>query len=185
MPAHERENLDEDIRFRSLMHYAPIIQEISHYIQAPKGKTFLHLGDSAGILTYYLQTRGAKAISLDTNPLHSKIARETGNRKVIRGNAKSLPFRENSLDCVISGHFLFAEYPVLDDRETNQGSLQILNEVRRALKPGGIAIVFSAAINPDKPEYRPLIEQNGFTITRIKEDPDGAFHRTLFVLRKK
>lgn len=77
------------------------------------------------------------AVGLELSPTGVKHARAHG-RRVTRGSVTLLPFRDASADIVTS----FDVFVCLDDRAERQA----VREMWRVLKPGGIALINTAAL---------------------------------------
>jgi ubiquinone/menaquinone biosynthesis C-methylase UbiE len=122
------------------------------YMGDVEGKKVLHLGCNYGPFVYYLRTEGVEAYGLDKSEIAASYPASRGENFMVIGDAKNIPFKEGSLDCVLSTNFVTGDY--LDD-----GSMAIImGESFRALKEGGIMVLSSCYLG-DK--Y--LVEQTGFS----------------------
>lgn len=194
---------------RTLATYSETHAILKYFCRRLKGKRLLHLGGAAGVYTRYLQDLGVKAYNLEIRQKALVDARHWGNRRGIRGSAvpnpraeigyasTHLPFRDNSMDVIVSDHFLFANYhrEYFYDRgfEESPGSIHLsekaLHELNRILRINGIVIVTSAHSGEvDTDHYREGYTTTGFVVEKtfgdeLKPftDPNGPLH---FVLRK-
>lgn len=94
----------------------------------------LDAGCGDGYFTQLLSERGGEVIGLDNSEAFLKAAesRSSGNNiQYISGDARRLPFPDDSLDIVWSGHSM-QSYPDIP---------RCLREFRRVLKPGGTLAV--------------------------------------------
>lgn len=113
-----------------------------------KGKHFLHIAGGTGVLTRFLQDRKALAVNLDYDKVLNSVAKIIGNRRVIRADATTtLPFANNSFECLITDHFVFAKYKLIDMSTEHEGSQALLKEAVRVLKKDGIFVVNAVDLN--------------------------------------
>ena len=170
---------------RTLVHYAPIHRLLEKFSRGNfRGKTILHLGASTGLYTMFLQEKGARAIALDINQAANEIAKRIGNRNIVRANAqlskslkelapRFLPFKSNSMNAVVSDHFLFSGYTEVDDIKgrsiDHSTSLLVMVELYRILKPGGIAVLNFRVDSFGKEKDVKQIEKMGFKVIRPKK----------------
>ncbi len=110
-------------------------------------KKILNLGSGLGEETVYLAHRGAQVIAIDISKqmllLTEKLAKRYKIKKKItykHANAEKLPFRDGTFDAVVGCNILHH----IDIRKS-------VKEVRRVLKPGGIAVFSEPLI------YNPII----------------------------
>ncbi|VVB76207.1 Ubiquinone/menaquinone biosynthesis C-methyltransferase UbiE [uncultured archaeon] len=133
---------------RKLHYYSGVLAEMSKRIGGFKGKRVLHIASSTGILTRFLQDRKALAVGLEFDESLCHVARQIGNRTIIRAdaslraNAKHiLPFSNNSFNCLVTDRFAFSKYKLLDLTKEHEGSQEILKEAARVLNPKGVFII--------------------------------------------
>lgn len=94
----------------------------------PRARRFLEIGCGTGLRLGIAGDLGWEAVGLDISLAPLKVARERGHRGVV-GYGERLPFVEGSFDFISLHHVL--EH-VFEPRE-------VLAEIRRVLRPGGIA----------------------------------------------
>lgn len=83
-------------------------------------------------------SRYGPAFGVDLTPLALQVGRSKG-RLLARGSVTDLPFPTNAADLATSFDVLYC----MDD----DGEARTLSEMRRVLKPGGVALINSAALN--------------------------------------
>lgn len=83
-------------------------------------------------------SRYGPAFGVDLTPLALQVGRSKG-RLLARGSVTDLPFPTNAADLATSFDVLYC----MDD----EGEARTLSEMRRVLKPGGVALINSAALN--------------------------------------
>jgi SAM-dependent methyltransferase len=83
-------------------------------------------------------SRYGPAFGVDLTPLALQVGRSKG-RLLARGSVTDLPFATNAADLATSFDVLYC----MDD----EGEARTLSEMRRVLKPGGVALINSAALN--------------------------------------
>ncbi|GLX86441.1 biotin synthesis protein BioC [Thalassotalea loyana] len=95
--------------------------------------TVLDLGCGTGFFSDILATRFETVIGLDLSKDMLAYTSENRNQDIhlVNANAMSLPFLDNSLDVVYSNLVIQWCNPLID----------LLNEIKRVLKPGGLFIV--------------------------------------------
>lgn len=162
-----------------------------------RGKKILHLGASNGVYAKYLQNKiGATAIALDINPVFLRKAKKRGTMHTIVASgvhsehkyfvqkrsglfapkikSTGLPFKTQSLDYIVSEHFLFADFhkelsaePGFEERPGSiKKSEDALKEYNRILKKGGqiiISFTHQHAL-PDLKKYRVGFRKSGFLV---------------------
>lgn len=101
---------------------------------------------------------GSELHGLELSPYYARFAEErwarTPDRAALHmtvGNAQALPFADQSFD-VVTSIFLFHELPRGVRRE-------VLGEMRRVLRPGGLLVLEDAAQPADSPELAPALQQ--------------------------
>lgn len=181
-------------KMRTLNHYTEIHTLLDSLSRGHlKGKKILHLAASTGVYAHYLQERcGANAIALDIDHGALLDARSHGVKKAIQASAvpligkkiewvkkpnglylpehptSHLPFKDNSLNYVISDHFLFADFHKnyrTPGFETQPGSIrkseEALEDLYRVLRPNG-RVIIGAMHSEGLPSLR--YYQKGFKI---------------------
>jgi ubiquinone/menaquinone biosynthesis C-methylase UbiE len=108
-------------------------------IQKDKAMRFLDVGCGTGRGTIMLGQKGYSVIGIDYTKEMLQLAQEKkkdlklDNILFKQGNAKELPFKDNSFDCVVSFNFIhmFGIEP----------QKNIINEMWRVLRHGGVLII--------------------------------------------
>lgn len=135
-------------------------------------QTVLDLACGSGPMSRELAQEGRTVVGLDLSPEELTLATDRGPGPWVQGNALRLPFRDESLDAVTSSLGLVVIRP-LD---------QLLNEITRVLKPGGVLAAIAPAVRPlgpadlrvlarittrlrTKPQFPGPVELAGFTKT--------------------
>lgn len=140
-PLLHRKIVDRVPRYRLLSagRYTSYYAEVHHWLTSVlgnmRGKRILHVGSGIPYYGEFLRAMGAKGTALDISPRAAKAARAIGFKHMIRGDAVHLPVRTNSMDAVLSDHFVLANYLRLRGK-----SISIMNELHRVLRTGGIAL---------------------------------------------
>jgi ubiquinone/menaquinone biosynthesis C-methylase UbiE len=97
---------------------------------------------------------GLRLVGLDLSPPYLVEARRligrTARVKLIEGAAEALPFDDGSLDLVVSS-FLMHELPP-------KVRTQVLLEMNRVLKPGGLAVIVDSLQKGDHPGWDGLLD---------------------------
>jgi ubiquinone/menaquinone biosynthesis C-methylase UbiE len=142
---------------RTLTYYHGMLEKLIEKMGKPKGQSFLHIAGANGLLTRFLQERGARAVNFDYDPKLCDLARKFGNKEVVEGDAlKKLPFKHNEFNCLITDHFVFAGYRIVDlgltSKNKYSGSESIIKEASRVVKPNGIFVINSIDIRNPLPE---------------------------------
>jgi len=169
---------------RALIDYMPWHKIVAKEMKKLEGMTIVHLGASTGIYTRFLQDKGANATALDVTHDAAEISKAIGNRRPVRANARQLPFREGSLDAIISDHFLFSGYLDLEENilASSHVSIDILGGLSKLLRPGG-------KIFMNRAHFFTLENQkavfNGFSCKRKSYTAGDGRNQILLVLTKK
>jgi SAM-dependent methyltransferase len=129
-------------------------------------------GAGTGRNLEWLATYGP-AIGVDLSPYGIEVARRRG-RPIVRGSVTALPVRTAAADLATSFDVLYC----MDDR----GEQQTLDEMWRILRPGGVALVNTAALaflrgshstlSDERRRYTPAqlrrsLERAGFVVERV------------------
>ncbi|MBX6312574.1 MAG: methyltransferase domain-containing protein [Isosphaeraceae bacterium] len=104
-------------------------------LQGRRGLRVLDVGCGTGWVLSRFRQRGevAWAIGVDPSPVALARARRYGEGGLARGDARSLPFADRSFDMVTC-------FDVLQHLDAG-GDRQALRELRRVLRPGGLALI--------------------------------------------
>lgn len=131
-------------RLRDLDGYSSEV--LTHFLK-PQGMV-LEVGCGEGRNLIFIANKGLKVVGIDINDEYLKKAKSSVT--VAQADARKLPFKDSSFDCVLCSEVL--EH--LEDPES------CVNECRRILKEGGIAVFACPTLNiPLKfliPIYRKL-----------------------------
>jgi SAM-dependent methyltransferase len=115
------------------------------------------LACGSGPMSRELARPGRTVIGLDLSEHELALAVEGGPGPWVRGDALALPFRDGSVDVVTSSMGLVVVQPLT----------QVLEEVARVLRPGGVLAAIAPAIRPLGPrDLRVLTRINGRLRTR-------------------
>lgn len=129
--------------------YIPTNRGIEHFVQeAPeyllpidsmRGRTVLDVACGKGRLVTELRSQGIEAFGTDVRiPLGASPF-------LLRGDARQLPFHDGQFDIVYSAWAMFDG--IYMGQETNRDVVKMLREIRRVLKPGGVARIMSVDFN--------------------------------------
>lgn len=158
---------------RKLSDYSRIVNFLKKRMKNLNGKKILHIGASTGILIRHLdEAHHTQGISMDSAQLASSISKEIGNPRTVQGRAQELPFRKNSLDCIVSNHFLYANYIPIRAQENT-----ILEEANKTLKKGGYLIIENAEFFP----ATAILNAYGFRLVAKSKKSESKF----FVVKKE
>ena len=109
---------------------------------APHARTLLDIGCSAGYVLEAAKAEGLTPTGLDLSSFAVNLCRERGFQAEV-GSLTAMPFPDASFDIITLKHTL----------EHVEDPLAALREVRRVLKPGGVAFV----IVPDAAYYKIIV----------------------------
>jgi SAM-dependent methyltransferase len=144
-------------------------------------------GAGTGRNLEWLGAYGA-AVGLELTPIGLEIGRARGRRPLVRGTVASLPFADASADLVTSFDVLYC----LPDEDEQRA----IEEMRRVLRPGGLALINVAALEIlrgshstltherrryDRARLTRLLTRAGFTIRRMTFTNMPTFPLTLAV----
>lgn len=153
---------------RNLKYYGRMLTALKAiFPNGIKGKKILHIGASTGIFVNYLEKQGAVSVALDKNPNYLKAGKEAGLVNAVRAGAavkpgatprkrSFLPFGDESLDAVLSDHFIASNYGAISTSEP-----ALVKEIARILKPGGCLILESAWMHEGE-AVKEALEKSGF-----------------------
>ncbi len=103
--------------------------------------TVLDLACGSGPMSRELAAPGRTVIGIDVSPDELRLAAERGPGPWVRGDALKLPFADGSFDAVTSSMGLLVIRPLS----------QVLAEITRVLKPGGVLAAIAPALRPLSP----------------------------------
>lgn len=111
---------------------------VLHLLDIKKGERVLDVGCSDGALMVYCGLLGAEAYGIDihSESIHkaNKYINKYGiNGKALLCDARRIIFKDNYFDKVVSSDF----FEHISDKDSGL----ILKEIKRVLKPGGIAVI--------------------------------------------
>ena len=156
--------------FRGLRRNARTLLEVA--LNGRPVELIIDCGAGTGRNLDWLQTIGP-AVGLELSPTGVRHAKAHG-RRVTRGSVTLLPFRDASADVVTS----FDVFVCLDDAAERQAA----REMWRVLKPGGVALINTAALSVlygahsefsgehrryTRPRLRTVLVEAGFSIERM------------------
>ena len=134
-------------------------------------KTVLDVGTGSGLLAIAAKLLEARAVhGCDTDPVAIQVAREN----LERNSAESIGLMCGSIDAVASDAVGFLLCNLTADVIT-----EILPEIRRAMRPQGIAVL-SGILNSQSRDIRQKADQAGLTILQERSRGDWC----ALVLRK-
>jgi len=136
-------------------------------------RVVVDLASGSGPVSRELVQPGRTVIGLDLSPEELELAVERGPGPWVRADALRLPFRDGSVDVVTSSMGLVVVTPLVE----------VLSEVARVLRPGGVLAAIAPAVRPLGPrDLRVLTRISG----RLRTKPSfpgpvelAGFHRTL------
>jgi len=104
---------------------------LDKHLRINNSDRLLDLGCAQGILSYFLRKKGGFWISADLDLVNVQTSREILKDNIIQTGTKELPFKNSSLDHVVS----------LDYLEHLEDDDHCLTEIVRILKPGGSLVL--------------------------------------------
>lgn len=108
---------------------------------SPDAKLVLDLACGSGPMSRELQQPGRTVIGLDYSEHELALAAERGPGPWVRGDGLKLPFADSSMDAVTSSMGLVVVQPLT----------QVLEEIARVLRPGGVLAAIAPAVRPLSP----------------------------------
>lgn len=120
---------------------------------SPNASRVLDLACGSGPVSREVAQQGRTVIGLDISPDELVLAQQRGPGPWVCGDARALPFPDESFDAVTSSVGLVVVQP-LDD---------VVAEIRRVLKPGGVMAAIAPALRPLAPkDIRVLSRLTGY-----------------------
>jgi SAM-dependent methyltransferase len=174
---------DEDY----LYFYGPQLESVSDanadsiwtLLELEPGTEILDLGCGHGRIANRLAGLGARVTGLDATPLFVEEARtQAADRELevsyVEGDMRSLPWRDESFDRVISW---FTSFGYFADDENRR----VLREAWRVLRPGGMLLIENNNLAELLPRWLPsvVVERDGdILIDHARFDPPSGRART-------
>jgi SAM-dependent methyltransferase len=115
-----------------------LAQSIRERVGRPRGLAILDAGCGTGRNLVFYQTYGSVA-GVDQSSVGLAYCRKRGIQNLARGDVCRLPFKTASFDIVNSTDVLYAV--------AAEHGIDLLQEARRVLKPGGLLLLNTAAMN--------------------------------------
>ncbi len=167
----ERAGISEAVLSRSLSSDHTPYRWLARAVSAD-ATTVVDLASGSGPMSRELAQPGRTVVGLDLSEHELQLAAERGPGPWVRGDALRLPFRDGSVDVVTSSMGLVVVTP-LDE---------LLAEVARVLRPGGVLAAIAPALRPlgprdigvltrisgrirTRPQFPGPVELAGFTRT--------------------
>lgn len=118
------------------------IETVAEAMGSLRGEKVLDVGCGVGTFAYRCAVSGAKTVGIDYSFESIKAARTlaakfgaSASAAYMVSNGACLPFKDGYFDKVVAADFI--EHITLDDKRS------MLREVRRVLKPAGVAVIFT------------------------------------------
>jgi ubiquinone/menaquinone biosynthesis C-methylase UbiE len=156
-----------------------VIPPLRSHIKKLDRSHILELGCGPASATVYLANAfpKSKITGIDLSAPYVKVAqtklRKIARADVMQADASNLPFKNNSFDAVTST-FMFHELP-------EEVRIEILQEARRVLKPGGILVIADSIQMNDNPSFNwaldrfPLNYHEPFYANYVRTPLKGLF----------
>ncbi len=135
--------------------------------------TIVDLASGSGAMSRILAQPGRTVVGVDLSADELSLAAERSPGPWVQGDALKLPFRDGSVDVVTSSMGLVVVRPLVD----------VLTEVARVLRPGGVLAAIAPAVRPLGPRDLTVLTRIG---TRLRAKPRfpgpvelAGFHKTL------
>ncbi len=131
--------VDYDI-LNELIPYQDLLKTIDKELCVQPEEMVLDAGAGTGNVGAWLTQKGARIVGFDFSKEGLEIhKKKMPNAKVVQGDlTKPLPFTDNAFDKIVSNNTL---YTITKDKR-----LDILRELYRVLKPGGIIVVSNITV---------------------------------------
>ena len=104
---------------------------LNKHLNVDQSATILDLGCAQGILSFFLRKKGGTWISADQDYTNLETSQKLLKSNLVQLGNGALPFRNESLDMVVS----------LDYLEHQENDLLCLQEIQRILKKGGLLVL--------------------------------------------
>lgn len=109
--------------------------------------TVLDLACGSGPVARELEQPGRTVIGLDLSAAELELAARRGSGPLVRADGRRLPFRNGSIDVVTSSLGLVVVQPLAE----------VIAEVARVLRPGGVLAAIAPAVRPLAPRDMRLL----------------------------
>lgn len=109
---------------------------------SPDAKVVLDVASGSGPMSQELAQPGRMVVGLDLSDAELKLAALRAPGAWVQGDAVALPFADASVDAVTSSMGLVVATPLGD----------VLSEISRVLKPGGVMAAIAPALRPLGPQ---------------------------------
>ncbi|SER12533.1 class I SAM-dependent methyltransferase [Microlunatus flavus] len=133
----ERPGVVEDVLSRSLRSDHNPYRWLARAVSADAA-TVVDLASGSGPVARELALPGRTVVGLDLSAAELGLARRRGAGPLVRADARTLPFRDGSVDVVTSALGLVVVQPLA----------AVLSEVARVLRPGGVLAAIAPAVRP-------------------------------------
>lgn len=184
MPDHDSIYASEADKYHQLIDKQPDLDKIIDEIRPYSGLDIVDLGAGTGRLTAVLAAKAKTIIALDAFEdmlrINEERLSEAGhtNWTTKVADHRSLPLENNSADLIVSGWSIcYSTNTGIPEWEQNLG--EIINELKRVLRPNGTIIIFETMgtgfEEPSPPEflkpyYAALEQDYGFSHKWIRMD---------------
>lgn len=136
-------------------------------------RTVVDLASGSGAVSRELAQPGRTVVGIDLSADELALAAERGPGPWVRGDALRLPFRDGSVDVVTSSMGLVVVTPLHE----------LLAEVTRVLRPGGVLAAIAPALRPLRPTDLRVLTRIGGRLRATPQFPGpvevAGFKRTL------
>lgn len=167
----ERAGISEAVLSRAMSSEHTPYRWLARAVSAD-ARIVVDLASGSGPMSRELAQPGRTVVGLDLSEHELKLAAERGPGPWVRGDALKLPFRDGSVDVVTSSMGLVVVTPLAE----------LLAEVARVLRPGGVLAAIAPALRPlgpsdlrvvtritgrirTRPQFPGPVELAGFTKT--------------------
>ena len=140
---------------------------------SPDARLVVDLASGSGPMSRVLAQPGRTVVGVDLSADELALAAERGPGPWVRADALALPFRDGSVDVVTSSLGLVVVTPLA----------QVLTEVARVLRPGGVLAAIAPAVRPLGPRDLRVLTRIGGRLRARPSFPGplelAGFHKTL------